>query len=103
MSAEFESAFARGSQVRVSLSNPPGHRRTPFYIRGKVGVIERDCGRHLNPEDLAYGWSGKPMKRLYRVRFRQIDIWPRYRGNLADTVDVDLYEHWLAPASTSYF
>lgn len=85
-----------GDRVVIARVNPPGHRRTPFYVRGKVGVIERDCGDFLNPEELGYGFSGQPRRRLYRVRFRQHEVWPTYRGSADDTVDVDIYEHWLS-------
>ena len=86
-----------GDRVRVAAVNPPGHRRTPFYIRGKEGVIERACGEFKNPEELGHGFDGMPKKRLYRVRFRQTDLWDNYRGAPGDTVDVDVYEHWLSP------
>ena len=90
--------FSAGDKVEVSASNPPGHRRTPYYIRGKTGIIERSCGTFLNPEELGYGFSGLPKKNLYRVRFRQQEIWPDYTGSAQDTVDIDLYEHWLTHA-----
>jgi nitrile hydratase len=92
------SAFAPGDRVRVARMNPPGHRRTPFYIRGKTGTIERVCGEFPNPEELAYGFKGLPRRCLYRVRFAQKDVWPNYAGPDGDTVDVDMYEHWLQPA-----
>ena len=91
-------SFVAGDVVRVARVHPPGHRRTPYYIRGKQGVIERVCGEFPNPEELGYGFDGLPRKRLYRVRFRQADIWERYNGSRDDTVDVDIYEHWLTPA-----
>lgn len=90
--------FLPGDRVRVIRTNPPGHRRTPYYIRGKTGVIERVCGAFPNPEELAYGFDGLPRKNLYRVRFRQTEVWPDYKGPTDDTVDVDIYEHWLQPA-----
>jgi nitrile hydratase subunit beta len=102
MNSEQDPSFAAGNRVRVARVNPPGHRRTPFYIRGKTGVIERDCGRHLNPEDLAYGWTGRPLRRLYRVRFMQNEVWSDYEGSPTDTIDVDIYEHWLAPITTAH-
>ena len=68
------------------------------YIRGKRGVVERICGAFRNPEQLAYGrWDG-PTLPLYRVRFAQRDVWPDYGGAEGDSVDVELYEHWLEPA-----
>ena len=90
--------FTTGDKVRVIVTHPPGHRRTPYYIRGKTGVIERSCGAFPNPEELAYGFDGLPKKTLYRVRFNQKEVWPNYAGPAADTVDVDIFEHWLKPA-----
>ena len=90
--------FKAGDPVRVISTHPPGHRRTPFYIRGKSGVIERSCGPFANPEELAYGFAGLPAKELYRVRFKQKDVWSNYRGPDGDTVDIDIFEHWLLPA-----
>ena len=87
--------FPVGSTVHVRRGNPPGHIRTPYYIRGKAGVVERICGEFGNPEELAYGRSGASKKVLYRVRFVQKDVWPDYAGPAADTIDIELYEHWL--------
>jgi hypothetical protein len=90
--------FAPGARVAVRRAYPPGHIRAPFYIRGKFGTVERICGDFRNPEELAYARSGLPKQPLYRIRFRQAEIWPDYGGPDADTVDVEIYEHWLEPA-----
>ena len=90
--------FGPGAPVSVRHAFPPGHIRTPFYIRGKSGVVERLCGSFRNPEELAYARSGLPKQPLYRVRFRQAEIWPGYRGAATDTIDIEIYEHWLEPA-----
>ena len=87
--------FKPGDRVRVLKSEPPGHVRTPWYCRGHVGVIERICGAFPNPEELAYRRSGLPATTLYRVRFRSRDLWTRYGESPADTVDIEIYEHWL--------
>ena len=94
--------FAAGDFVRVLDLACEGHVRTPRYARGKCGVIERFCGAFRNPEDLAYGrWDGAPVP-LYRVRFRLADVFPSDAdGAHGDTIDVELYEHWLAPEKTS--
>jgi nitrile hydratase len=47
---------------------------------------------------LAYGGSGLPRQPLYRVEFRQMDVWERYGGPAGDKVMVDIYQHWLVPA-----
>jgi nitrile hydratase len=90
--------FAPGDRVAVRRAEPPGHVRTPDYVRGKVGVIERVCGAFANPEELAYGRDGWPERPLYRVRFRQAELWPDYAGPAGDVVEVEIYEHWLEPA-----
>ncbi len=87
--------FRAGDRVRVRAAFPLGHVRTPFYIRGKAGVVERVLGSFRNPEELAYGRSGKPAQPLYRVRFPQPEVWPQYAGSAEDTVDVEIYQHWL--------
>lgn len=87
--------FGPGDLVRVREAYPIGHVRTPYYIRGKSGVIERLCGAYPNPEELAYARPGLPRQPLYRVRFRQRDVWQDYRGKDDDTVDIEIYQHWL--------
>lgn len=89
--------FRAGDPVRVRFADPPGHIRTPWYIRGHAGVIERLCGTYGNPEELAYNRPGTPRRPLYRVRFRQDHVWPDYRGPATDTVDIEIFEHWLEP------
>ncbi|MFQ5757722.1 MAG: SH3-like domain-containing protein [Acidiferrobacterales bacterium] len=89
--------FTPGDPVAVESRYPTGHCRTPYYVRGKTGVIERICGQFPNPEDLAYGRAGLPRQALYRVRFRQTEIWPDYAGARADSVDIEIFEHWLRP------
>jgi nitrile hydratase len=90
--------FRPGDRVRVRVAHPPGHIRTPWYIRGHAGVVERLCGVYPNPEELAYARSGQPAQPLYRVRFEQRKVWRDYRGSASDTVDVEIYQHWLEPA-----
>ena len=91
--------FRPGDRVRVREASVPGHLRTPWYIRGHAGVIERYCGSFANPEELAYNRPGLPAEPLYRVRFRQSEVWADYAGNAADTVDVEIYQDWLEAAS----
>jgi hypothetical protein len=87
--------FAPGDRVRVRDSAPLGHIRTPFYIRGHVGVIERYCGAFPNPEELAQMRDGLPAQPLYRVRFLQAEVWTDYAGRADDTIDIEIFQHWL--------
>ncbi len=89
-------AFTPGDHVRVRSFDAAGHVRTPAYVRGKEGWIERVHGQFRNPEQLAYGRDGLPERMLYMVGFRQRDLWQeRYRESPADNLYIDLYEHWL--------
>ena len=63
------SRLSPGAVVRVREDYPPGHIRTPVYLRGKQGVVERYFGAFANPERLAYNLTG-PKQALYKVRFR---------------------------------
>ena len=90
-------ALKAGDRVRVREDYPIGHFRTPVFVRGKSGVVTRSFGAFDNPEMLASARTG-PKKVLYEVRFRQTDLWPDYAGSPYDTVDVDIYEHWLVKA-----
>jgi hypothetical protein len=92
--------FAPGERVRVRDGAPLGHIRTPFYIRGHSGVIERYCGAYRNPEELAQMRDGLPAQPLYRVRFLQADVWPGYAGQPSDTIDIEIFQHWLEQENT---
>ena len=85
--------------VRIRRAWPPGHVRAPAYLRGCSGVVCRVVGEFGNPEEMAYGRNDGPKLMLYRVRFRQGDIWPDYAGPPQDTLQVEVYENWLEAAA----
>ncbi len=91
--------FTPGTRVRVHERFPPGHVRTPWYCRGKIGEVERICGRFRNPEQLAYGNREATREVLYRVGFASTSLWPDYGGSKHDRVEIEIYEHWLEPVS----
>ena len=93
--------FEIGDRVTVRSAWPPGHVRTPAYIRGHSGMIVASLGAYPNPEELAYRRPGLPAPMLYRVRFNQRDVWPDYRGPMTDTLDIEIYNHWLEPAKVA--
>ena len=90
--------FAPGDKVRVAQRSALGHCRTPWYLRGKVGVVASIHGTFRDPERLAYHLPGLPAQVLYKVRFRQSEIWRRYPGPTDDQLEADIYGHWLEPA-----
>jgi nitrile hydratase len=90
-------AFRVGDRVRIDDRYEPRHHRTPAYVKGKVGEVERICLAHGRPEILAYRNDGGPPRTVYRVRLRQRDLWPDYDGPAHDTLEIEIFEHWLRP------
>jgi len=80
--------------VRVKSAMPPGHVRTPAYLRGKTGQVERVLGPFPNPEARAYGHTGENLP-LMRVRFTMSEIWGDIAENPNDTLEAEIYAHWL--------
>ena len=75
-----------GTTVRVAARPHDGHHRTPGYLKGRKGRVERAQGSFRNPETRAYGEDGLPERELYLVSFGLAD---------GDHVLADLFEHWL--------
>ena len=90
--------FPVGRRVRVAARPHEGHHRTPAYVKGKVGTVERLHASFTNPETRAYGADGLPLEPLYLVGFAQRDLWPGYRGGAGDRLSLDIFEHWLEEA-----
>jgi len=87
------------STVRVSAMMPPGHVRTPAYLRGKRGTIERTLGPFNNPEQLAYRQPADKLS-VYRVRFTMAELWGFDAENPDDTLDAEIFAHWLTLLET---
>ncbi len=90
--------YAPGERVRIVDLGKGGHVRTPLYVREKLATVERYCGDFENPEERAYGRTGRGRIRLYRVRLNQRDLWPDYEGPESDALEIEIYDHWLRPA-----
>ena len=92
--------LAVGTRVCVENREAVGHCRSPFYLRGRHGVVVAIQGTYRDPERLAYHRPGLPARVLYKVRFEQRDLWPGYCGSAHDQLEADIYEHWLIPSET---
>ncbi len=93
-----EAKFKPGDRVHIRVDAPPQHIRTPAYVQGKTGRVEKVHGAYHNPESLAHGGDGLPEKFLYLICLEQPHIWERYAASPHDTLLIDIYEHWLEPA-----
>jgi nitrile hydratase beta subunit-like protein len=88
-------SYRPGQRVRIAAREHEGHHRTPAYVKGKTGTVERVYAAFRNPETRAYGGDGEPRQPLYLVGFDQRDLWPDYRGGPDDRLYLDVFEHWL--------
>lgn len=86
--------FSVGQRVRIDDRTPPVHHRVPGYAKGHVGVIERICGLHGEPEKFIRG-DGEPKQRIYRVQIPQAELWSDYDGTSKDKLEIEIFEHWL--------
>ena len=48
-----EPRFSVGQRVQIADRTPPVHHRVPSYAKGHVGVVERVCGMHAQPKNVA--------------------------------------------------
>jgi nitrile hydratase subunit beta len=91
-------SYRPGQRVRVDAREHEGHHRTPAYLKGKTGTVERVYPAFRNPETRAYGDDGLPKQPLYLVGFAQCDVWPDYGSHVDDRLYADVFEHWLQEA-----
>ena len=66
--------FKTGDRVRAKNIHPATHTRLPRYVRGHVGVIERDHGCHVFPDSAATE-AGENPQWLYTVVFDGRELW----------------------------
>ena len=99
VSSVTEPAFSPGDKVmvrsedsRVRWRKP--HIRTPGYLFGASGVIERFLGCYPNPEHEAFiSERSGCVQPLYLVTFSQTDLWASSHHNVEVTAEI--YEPWL--------
>jgi len=88
--------FRPGDWVRARNIHPRTHTRLPRYVRGHVGVVERDHGCQVFPDSAATD-SGENPQWLYTVVFDGSELW----GPDADPrskISIDAFEPYLEPA-----
>ena len=88
--------FKAGDRVRARNIHPATHTRLPRYVRGHLGVIERDHGCQVFPDSAATE-SGENPQWLYTVVFDGAELW----GPDADPtvkISIDAFEPYLEAA-----
>lgn len=85
--------FRVGQKVRARVMQPGGHTRLPRYLRGRVGVVVIDHGRHVFPDTNAH-FQGEQPQHLYNVAFSAQEVWGR-DARFDGDVHADLWESHL--------
>ena len=91
--------FQPGDRVAVRQRVPGGSNRTPFFIRGKKGVVSYYHGPAGNPRDLGYAGTGEPLLHLYTVSFHMAHLYDEDPDFVHDRVLVDVWADWLEPVA----
>ena len=91
-------SFQSGDTVRILRRDVAGHHRVPGYVMDRVGVVTEVLGPEAVPEEAALGHAEPARVPVYRVRLDQTSLWPRYEGLSHDTLEIEVHQHWLAPA-----
>ena len=98
-------SFRAGDKVRVKREDArvrwrKPHLRTPGYLFGAAGVVDRFLGCFPNPEREAF-IEDKPggLQPLYLVTFQQKDLWSSSTSSHEDVeVTAEIYEAWIRKA-----
>jgi len=94
--AQAPAKFKAGDRVRAKNIHPATHTRLPRYVRGHVGVVERDHGVHVYP-DSAANEAGENPQWLYTVVFDGVELWgPDSDPTLK--ISIDAFEPYLEKA-----
>ena len=88
--------YHMGDPVRARNIHPKGHTRIPRYVRGRLGVIDRDHGVFIFPDTNAV-FAGKRPQHLYSVCFTACEIWGT-KAVVTDKVYVDMWDDYLEPS-----
>jgi nitrile hydratase beta subunit len=88
--------FKAGDLVRARNIHPATHTRLPRYVRGHLGVIERDHGCQVFPDSAAME-AGENPQWLYTVVFEAAELWGR-DADPTVKVSIDAFEPYLEPA-----
>ncbi|MCP5025024.1 MAG: nitrile hydratase subunit beta [Actinomycetia bacterium] len=88
--------FAVGDRVRVKRMRPEPHHRSPRYIRGAVGVVEKVAAQDYLP---GTRYSENLTEPVYTVRFNSVDLWGdrTEQGEPPYDLFIDQWETYLEP------
>ncbi|HLZ05215.1 MAG TPA: nitrile hydratase subunit beta [Bradyrhizobium sp.] len=94
--AQAPAKFRAGDRVRAKNIHPVTHTRLPRYVRGHIGVVERDHGVHVFPDSAATE-AGENPQWLYTVVFDGTELWGADSDPTVN-ISIDAFEPYLEKA-----
>ena len=89
--------FALGERVSVRKGSAHESGSTPYYVRGKSGIVEEICAPFTSPDRTASKPAEGAPLRSYRMRFSAREVWPELPGASGETLTMRISEDWLMP------
>jgi len=86
--------YSIGQKARVLNNHPGGHTRAPRYVRGKIGIVERDHGVFVFADENSKGQNHRVPQHIYSVKFSAQELWGD-KGLNNDCVLIDLWDGHL--------
>jgi hypothetical protein len=101
--------FALGDRVSVRQGSTQEGGSTPYYVRGKSGIVEEVGEASNNPVQLlanpvqllADRGATTPPRKIYRMRFAAREVWPESPDAPGDTLALRISEDQLEPPATN--
>jgi nitrile hydratase len=94
--AQAPAKFKAGDRVRAKNIHPLTHTRLPRYVRGHIGVVERDHGVQVFPDSAATD-AGENPQWLYTVVFDGTELWGP-DSDASVKISIDAFEPYLEKA-----
>ena len=94
-----EPRFAPGDNILTCNEHPQGHTRIPRYARARQGIIVRQHGTFIFPDQSAVDGNKIP-EHCYSVRFSMRELWGP-AASIHDCVNLDLFESYLQPVESN--
>ena len=91
-----EPLFREGDAVQIAKRSPIAHFRTPNYVRGKRGSVERVIKpRAVDNEEEGFGRNAGQKRHYYRIAIPMTELWADYKGPSQDALRIEVFETWL--------
>lgn len=98
--AGMRARFALGDRVSVRQGSSQEDGSTPYYVRGKSGVVEEVGEAFTKSRHMTSDRGRTPARQIYCLRFAAREVWPESPGAPGDTLALRISEDQLEASPT---